>query len=128
MPAFTLVRDAVLEVPGGPLVSLVVAMNALAALTGTASGGMAIALNALGEQYMQLANQYGIDPALMHRLTVISAGTLDALPHNGTVLLLLQISKQTHASSYFDMVMTVIVGVIISLAAVFILGSMFGSF
>ncbi len=76
MPAFMLVRDAVLEVPGGPLVSLVVAMNALAALTGTASGGMAIALNALGEQYMHLANQYGIDPALMHRLTVISAGTL----------------------------------------------------
>ena len=128
MPAFNLVRDAVLQVPGGPLVSLVVAMNALAALTGTASGGMAIALNALGEEYMRLALQYGIDPALMHRLTVISAGTLDALPHNGTVLLLLQISKQTHSSSYFDMVMTVIVGVIISLVAVFILGSMFGSF
>jgi H+/gluconate symporter-like permease len=128
MPAFTLVRDAVLEVPGGPLVSLVVAMNALAALTGTASGGMAIALNALGEQYMQLATEYGIDPALMHRLTVISAGTLDALPHNGTVLLLLQISRQTHASSYLDMVMTVIVGVIISLVAVFVLGSVFGSF
>ena len=128
MPAFAVVRDAVLEVPGGPLVSLVVAMNALAALTGTASGGMAIALNALGAEYMKMAAEYGIDPALMHRLTVISAGTLDALPHNGTVLLLLQISRQTHASSYFDMVMTVIVGVIISLAAVFILGSVFGSF
>jgi len=69
-----------------------------------------------------------IDPALMHRLTVISAGTLDALPHNGTVLLLLQISKQTHADSYFDMVMTVIVSVIISLVVVLVLGSMFGSF
>ncbi|MGH6760933.1 MAG: GntP family permease [Phyllobacterium sp.] len=128
MPAFTLVRDAVLQVPGGPLVSLVVAMNTLAALTGTASGGMAIALNALGEEYMRLALEYGIDPSLMHRLTVISAGTLDALPHNGTVLLLLQISRQTHATSYFDMVMTVIVSVVISLVAVFILGSMFGSF
>lgn len=128
MPAFAVVRDAVLEIPGGPLVSLVVAMNALAALTGTASGGMAIALNALGAEYMRMAVEYGIDPALMHRLTVISAGTLDALPHNGTVLLLLQISKQTHAGSYFDMVMTVIVGVLISLVAVFILGSMFGSF
>ncbi|MCV9909735.1 GntP family permease [Brucella sp. HL-2] len=128
MPAFSLVRDAVLEVPGGPLVSLVVAMNALAALTGTASGGMAIALNALGEQYMKLAIEYGINPELMHRLTVISAGTLDALPHNGTVLLLLQISRQTHSSSYLDMIMTVIVGVIISLIAVFVLGSMFGSF
>lgn len=128
MPAFTIVRDAVLQIPGGPLVSLVVAMNALAGLTGTASGGMAIALNALGSEYMRLALEHGIDPALMHRLTVISAGTLDALPHNGTVLLLLQISKQTHAGSYFDMVMTVIVGVIISLAVVLVLGSMFGSF
>lgn len=128
MPAFNVVRDALLQMPGGPLVSLVVAMNALAALTGTASGGMAIALNALGAEYMSLAAQYGIDPALMHRLTTISAGTLDALPHNGTVLLLLQISRQTHAGSYFDMVMTVIVSVIISLVAVFVLGSMFGSF
>ncbi|MDM9625582.1 GntP family permease [Rhizobium sp. S152] len=128
MPAFNVVRDAVLQIPGGPLVSLVVAMNALAGLTGTASGGMAIALNALGGEYMRMAAEHGIDPALMHRLTTISAGTLDALPHNGTVLLLLQISKQTHAGSYFDMVMTVIVGVIISLVAVFVLGSMFGSF
>jgi H+/gluconate symporter-like permease len=128
MPAFAVVRDAVLDIPGGPLVSLIVSMNALAALTGTASGGMAIALNALGGDFMRMAAEYGIDPALMHRLTTISAGTLDALPHNGTVLLLLQISKQTHAGSYFDMVMTVIVGVIISLVAVFILGSMFGSF
>jgi H+/gluconate symporter-like permease len=128
MPAFTVVSDAVLHIPGGPLVSLVVAMNVLAGLTGTASGGMAIALNALGSDYMRLAAEHGINPELMHRLTTISAGTLDALPHNGTVLLLLQISKQTHAGSYFDMVMTVIVGVIISLAAVFVLGSMFGSF
>ncbi|MDO3444977.1 GntP family permease [Agrobacterium sp. V1] len=128
MPAFMVVRDAVLQIPGGPLVSLVVAMNTLAGLTGTASGGMAIALNALGAEYMRLAAEYGIDPALMHRLTTISAGTLDALPHNGTVLLLLQISKQTHAGSYFDMIMTVIVGVILSLIAVFFLGSMFGSF
>ncbi len=128
MPAFTIVRDAVLQIPGGPLASLVVAMNVLAGLTGTASGGMAIALNALGSEYMRLALEHGIDPALMHRLTVISAGTLDALPHNGTVLLLLQISKQTHADSYFDMVMTVIVGVIISLVVVLVLGSMFGSF
>ena len=127
-PAFAAVSDAVLHIPGGPLVSLVVAMNVLAGLTGTASGGMAIALNALGSDFMRLAAEHSIDPALMHRLTTISAGTLDALPHNGTVLLLLQISKQTHAESYFDMVMTVIVGVIISLAAVFLLGSVFGSF
>ena len=128
LPAFSAVRDAVLTIPGGPLISLTVAMNTLAGLTGTASGGMAIALNALGDNFMRLAAEHGIDPALMHRVTTISAGTLDALPHNGTVLLLLQISNLTHRESYFDMVMTVIVSVIIALVAVLVLGSVFGSF
>ena len=99
LPAFATVRDAVLAIEGGPLVSLTIAMNALAGLTGTASGGMAIALNQLGSFYMDLAAQYGINPELMHRITTISAGTLDALPHNGTVLILLKLCGLTHRES-----------------------------
>ena len=55
MPAFEVVRDWVLSIGGGPLVSLAVATNMLAALTGSASGGLTIALDALGATYMQLA-------------------------------------------------------------------------
>ncbi len=128
MPAFAVVREAVLSIRGGPLVSLTVAMNVLAGLTGSASGGMTIALDALGDTYLRLAALHGIDPALLHRLTTISAGTLDALPHNGTVLTVLQVSRLTHRESYFDMVMTVIVSVILSLIAILVLGSAFGSF
>ena len=128
LPAFEMVRAAVFSIQGGPLVSLTVAMNVLAGLTGTASGGMAIVLNAFGDNFLKLAREHAIDPELMHRVTTISAGTLDALPHNGTVLLLLNISGLTHKESYFDMVMTVIVSVIIALVAVLVLGSMFGSF
>jgi H+/gluconate symporter-like permease len=128
LPAFADVRDALLSVGGGPLISLTIAVNVLAGLTGTASGGMAIVLNILGGTYMQLAAEHGINPELMHRITTIGAGTLDALPHNGTVLLLFQISGLTHRESYFDMVMTVIVTCIIALAVVLVLGSVFGSF
>jgi len=128
LPAFATVRDAVLSIQGGPLVSLTIAMNALAGLTGTASGGMAIALNALGENSMTLARENDINPELMHRITTLSAGTLDALPHNGTVLILLNLAGLTHRESYLDMVMTVIVTCIIALVAVLILGSVFGSF
>ncbi|WP_375309754.1 GntP family permease [Bradyrhizobium sp. A5] len=128
LPAFADVRDALLSVGGGPLVSLTIAVNVLAGLTGTASGGMAIVLNILGDTYVRLAAEHGIDPALMHRVTTIGAGTLDALPHNGTVLLLFQISGLTHGESYLDMVMTVIVTCIIALGAVLVLGSIFGSF
>jgi H+/gluconate symporter-like permease len=128
LPAFEAVRDAVMSIRGGPLVSLTVAMNLLAGLTGSASGGMTIVLDALGDTYLRLAAEHGIDPALMHRVATISSGTLDALPHNGTVLTVLQVSGLTHHQSYFDMVMTVIVSTIIASVAVIALGSVFGSF
>ena len=128
MPAFEVVRDWVLSIGGGPLVSLAVSTNILAALTGSASGGLTIALDALGGTYLQLAAERGIDPALLHRVAVIGAGTLDSLPHNGAVVTLLAVCGSTHGKSYFDIVMAGIVGPILALAAVIVLGSAFGSF
>jgi H+/gluconate symporter-like permease len=128
MPAFAIVRDWVLSIGGGPLVSLALATNILAALTGSASGGLTIALEALGGPFMQMAQDLSIDPALMHRVAVIGAGTLDSLPHNGAVVTLLAVCGSTHKDSYFDIVMVGIVGAVIGLVAVIVLGSMFGSF
>jgi H+/gluconate symporter-like permease len=128
VPAFAIVRDWVLSIEGGPLVSLAVATNLLSAITGSASGGLTIALDALGATYMRIATQQGIDPALLHRIAVMSAGTLDSLPQNGAVVTLLAVCGSTHRESYFDIVMAAIVGPIIALAAVIALGSAFGSF
>jgi H+/gluconate symporter-like permease len=128
LPAFAIVRDWVLSIGGGPLVSLAVATNVLAALTGSASGGMTIALDALGSTYMRIAAEQGIDPSLMHRVATIGSGTLDSLPHNGAVVTLLAVCGCTHRESYLDIVMVGIVSALIALAAVIILGSMFGSF
>ena len=128
LPAFAIVREWVLSIEGGPLVSLAVSTNVLAALTGSASGGLTIALDALGATYMRLAAENGIDPAIMHRVAVIGAGTLDSLPHNGAVVTLLAVCGSTHRESYLDIVMVAIVGAIIALAAVIALGSVFGSF
>ena len=128
VPAFDIVRNWVMSIEGGPLVSLAVATNLLAALTGSASGGLTIALDALGSTYMRLAAEHGIDPALLHRIAVMSAGTLDSLPQNGAVVTLLAVCGSTHRESYFDIVMAVIVGPIIALVAVIALGSVFGSF
>jgi H+/gluconate symporter-like permease len=128
LPAFAVVREWVLSIGGGPLVSLAVATNILAALTGSASGGLSIALDALGETYMRLATQYGIDPALMHRIAVIGAGTLDSLPHNGAVVTLLAVCGSNHRESYFDIVMVAIVSALLALAGAIVLGTVFGSF
>lgn len=128
LPAFEMVKDWVLGIDGGPLVSLAVATNILAALTGSASGGLSIALEALGPTYMAVAAQTGLDPALMHRISVIAAGTLDTLPHNGAVVTLLAVCGTTHREGYLDIVMAAIVSALIALVAVIALGSAFGSF
>ena len=128
LPAFQVVSDWVLGIEGGPLVGLALSTNVLSALTGSASGGLTIALGALGETYMQLAASYGIDPALMHRVAAIGAGSLDSLPHNGAVVTLLAVCGATHKQSYFDIVMVGIVSALLALAVVIVLGTTFGSF
>ena len=128
LPAFAVVRDWVVGIEGGPLVSLAVATNVLAALTGSASGGLTIALDALGATYMKIAAETGLNPALMHRVAVIGSGTLDLLPHNGAVVSLLAICGVSHREGYFDIVMAGIVSAVLALVAVIALGSVFGSF
>jgi len=128
LPAFAIVRQWVLSLGGGPLISLAIATNVLAALTGSASGGMTIALDALGATYMRIAAEAGIEPALLHRVATIAAGTLDSLPHNGAVVSLLAVCGLTHRQSYFDMVMVGIVGPVVALVVVIVLGSTIGSF
>ena len=93
-----------------------------------AADAEATALDALGATYLRLAGEAGIDPALLHRVTTISAGTLDSLPHNGAVVSLLAVCGLTHRESYGDMVMVGIVGALLALLAVIGLGSSLGSF
>ena len=128
LPAFEVVRDWVLGIGGGPLVSLAVATNLLSGLTGSASGGLTIALDALGDTYMQLAAQHNIDPALLHRVAVMSSGTLDSLPHNGAVVTLLAVCGSTHRESYRDLVVVSVAGALLALVIVIVLGTLFGSF
>ena len=128
MPAFELVRDWVLGIGGGPLVSLAVATNILAGLTGSASGGLTIALDALGPTFMAIASETGLSPELMHRVAVIGAGTLDSLPHNGAVVTLLAVCGCSHRDSYGDIAVTAVLGSIVALVVVIVLGTMFGSF
>ena len=128
LPAFAAVSDWVLTLGGGPLVSLAVSVNILAALTGSASGGLTIALDALGPTYLALAREAGIAPDLLHRVAVISAGTLDMLPHNGAVVTLLAVCGVKHRDAYLDLAVVSVIGALLALVAVIALGTMVGSF
>jgi H+/gluconate symporter-like permease len=129
LPGFAMIRDAVLGIaPGNPLISLAIAVNILAGITGSASGGMSIALQTLGQDYLALAQAANISPALLHRVTTVATGGLDALPHNGAVITLLAICKLTHRQSYGDVFMVAVLVPIVALVSLVMLGTLFGAF
>ena len=128
LAGFAIIRDAVLNVSSNPLISEAVAMNVLAGITGSSSGGLSIALQTLGADYLKMAVDAGISPDLMHRVAVMSAGVFDTLPHCGAIITLLSICGLTHRQSYLNIAMMTIVMPLIALTAVIALGTAFGSF
>ena len=129
LSAFGVIRDWVVTVGGdNPLISLALGTSLLAGMTGSASGGMSIALSTLGETYMAMGLAAGISPELLHRVTAVATGGLDALPHNGAVITLLAICGLTHKQAYGDIAVVAVVIPIIALIALVTLGTVFGSF
>jgi len=129
LAGFLIIRDSILNLnPDNPLISEAVAMTTLAGITGSSSGGLSIALSTLGEDYLRMAVNAGIDPELMHRVAVMAAGGLDTLPHSGAVITLLAICGLTHKQSYLNLAMVTMVIPLVAVIAVIILGTMFGSF
>lgn len=129
LASFAILRDLVMGIsPGNPVVSIAVAINALAGITGSASGGLSIGLEVLGARYLEMAQQLNINPELLHRVASMSSGGLDALPHNGAVISLLAICGLTHKQSYFDIFMVASFFTTLTTAIVVVLGSVFGSF
>ncbi|RDU59874.1 GntP family permease [Helicobacter sp. MIT 14-3879] len=115
-PGFSTLTDLLLSIKGSPLISEAIAINILAGATGSASGGMGIALEALSEKYKEIALSQNIPLELFHRVASISSGGLDALPHNGAVLTLLTITAMTHKKSYLDICVVAVIIPIIALA------------
>lgn len=129
LAAFVVLREFMVGLsPDNILISEAIVVNVLAGITGSASGGLSIALNTMGDTYLQLAQASGISPELLHRVASMASGGLDTLPHNGAVVTLLAICGLTHRSSYADIFMVTIPPAIAGLAVVITLGTLFGSF
>jgi H+/gluconate symporter-like permease len=128
LAGFALIKMAVVDVaPGHPLISASIAVNVLAGITGSASGGMSIALAALGDTYRQLAIESGISLEWLHRAVSMSSGGFDTLPHNGAVITIFIICGLTHRQSYKDLGMVTLVIPFSVVIAVTTLLSFFGT-
>lgn len=127
--AFVVIRDFLVDLaPNNPLVSEAIVVNVLAGVTGSASGGMSIALKTMGDTYLNLAQQFGISTELLHRVASMASGGLDSLPHNGAVITVLAICGLTHKQSYFDIFVVAVLVPLLALVVVITLGTAFGAF
>jgi H+/gluconate symporter-like permease len=101
LPGFLVIRDALRAIPD-PLINEAVSVTALAGITGSASGGMSIALAAMADQFIEGANAAGIPLEVLHRVASMASGGMDTLPHNGAVITLLAVTGLTHRQAYGD--------------------------
>ncbi|UBB19060.1 GntP family permease [Comamonas odontotermitis] len=101
LPGFLVVSDFLKSVPD-PLINAAVSVSSLAGITGSASGGMSIALAAMGDTFIHGAQTAGIPLDVLHRVVSMASGGMDTLPHNGAVITLLAVTGLTHRESYRD--------------------------
>lgn len=121
LPGFDHVARAMMSVTvGGPLLQQCLTVNILAGVTGSASGGLSIALSLFRDHWVQQAAQYHIPIEVLHRVAAVAAGGLDTLPHNGAVITLLAACGLTHRQSYPDIFALTIVKILTGLLAVFL--------
>jgi H+/gluconate symporter-like permease len=119
LPGFLVVADGLKAIPG-VLVNEAVTVTALAGITGSASGGLSIALATMSERFISAAQTAGIPLDVLHRIAAMASGGMDTLPHNGAVITLLAVTGLTHQEAYRDifaitLVKTAAVGVAIGM-------------
>lgn len=128
LAAFAIVRESLKSVASDPVTSLFIVVTVLAGMTGSASGGMSLALGAMGEYYAHAAQAAGINPEIMHRIAALGSAAMDILPHNGAVITLLAICSLTHRESYLDLFVVGSLSALLSSVLVLIINAVFGTF
>ena len=105
-PNFQLVVDALLDLPFPPLVSAAIAVNVLCGITASAGGGLQVALPVIAQPYLDL----GVNAVALHRVTAISCGVLDSMPHSAWLNATLEATQLTQKETY-KMFATICIGI-----------------
>ncbi|WP_237881641.1 GntP family permease [Pseudomonas sp. PGPR40] len=101
LPGFLVLSGWLKSIPN-PLVNEAITVTLLAGITGSASGGMSIALAAMSETFISAAHAASIPLEVLHRVAAMASGGMDTLPHNGAVITLLAVTGLTHREAYKD--------------------------
>jgi H+/gluconate symporter-like permease len=105
-----------------PLISAFLSISTVAAITGSASGGLQIFMASLAPRYLEM----GIEPEVLHRIATLASGGLDSLPHCGAVVVMMTIMGLSYRNAYRDIVVVTILVPVLATFAVMALAAVSG--
>ncbi|MCL1874486.1 MAG: GntP family permease [Clostridiales bacterium] len=119
LPGFLVVADALKGITD-PLLNAAVTVTSLSGITGSASGGMSIALAAMSDSFILAAQNNGIPMEVLHRVVAMASGGMDSLPHNGVIITLLAVTGLTHRQAYKDILAITVIKTLAAAAVIII--------
>ena len=99
-PAFQDILEWLLGMDMHPYLMAAFPPSIIAGITGSSSGGLLIAMNALAPYYNELIDAGYATADMMHRVSATFAGTLDTLPHSPGLFLMFGYLGITHKEGY----------------------------
>jgi len=95
-PAYQSITTALVNMNANPLVTALISINVIAAITGSSAGGLNIFLDSMGGY---LASS-GLNLSMLHRAVCIASSGFDAMPHASGMVVCNQIAKTSQRDTY----------------------------
>lgn len=117
---FTVIQDAIFNMPGGPFVSAAALTYALGGIVGSGTGALGIVVGNFIQPYLAT----GVSPAALYKIITIAATTGGALPNSGAMFGMLNAMGLDHRRAYKHYFWVSVVGQTIALIVVILLATM----
>lgn len=101
-PAYQSITNFLVNMNANPLITALVSINVIAAITGSSAGGLNIFLSSMGE-YLAAS---GLNASMLHRVVCIASSGFDAMPHASGMVVCNQIAKTSQKDTYIHVFIT----------------------
>ena len=118
---FLTIQEWIQQIPGSPLFSLSLSTALLSGIIGSSSGAIGIASNSFLPAYLEM----GIDPEVLHRITVVASAALTVVPQSGVMITFHNLSGLSMKRALKHSFIVVNIGHILALIVILILAHAF---
>lgn len=121
--AFSSLQALIAKLNLNPYVMTVVSVSALAAISADSNSSVILFLESFADKLLAIP---GVNPGLVHRLTLMSATAFDSVPHSATILVTMEIFGIDFKSGYkyvfFSAIVPALIATLVGLACALTFG------